>query len=86
MKVKLSRVPAILGLPMSRCRMAPLGAEVLDDNGRAVGAVGQGGLLYARVPQDHGSVSVVWAIRDDAVQQQRHAASGLPAGNKGEVI
>lgn len=59
----------------------PLGAEVFDDNGRAVGAVGQGGLLYARVPQDHGSVSVVWgersgqrcrlayAIRDDAVQQ-----------------
>ncbi|STU66889.1 outer membrane protein [Klebsiella pneumoniae] len=30
----------------------PLGAEVFDDNGRAVGAVGQGGLLYARVPQD----------------------------------
>ncbi|MBZ4307097.1 hypothetical protein LAN33_22780, partial [Mycobacterium tuberculosis] len=54
---------------------------------RAVGAVGQGGLLYARVPQDHGSVSVVWgersgqrcrlayAIRDDAVQQ---VSSGTP--------
>ncbi|XJP25231.1 FimD/PapC C-terminal domain-containing protein [Klebsiella pneumoniae] len=41
----------------------PLGAEVFDDNGRAVGAVGQGGLLYARVPQDHGSVSVVWGER-----------------------
>ncbi|MCS6039274.1 fimbria/pilus outer membrane usher protein [Klebsiella pneumoniae subsp. pneumoniae] len=65
----------------------PLGAEVFDDNGRAVGAVGQGGLLYARVPQDHGSVSVVWgersgqrcrlayAIRDDAVQQ---VSSGTP--------
>ncbi|WP_176216424.1 FimD/PapC C-terminal domain-containing protein, partial [Klebsiella pneumoniae] len=44
-------------------------------------------LLYARVPQDHGSVSVVWgersgqrcrlayAIRDDAVQQ---VSSGTP--------
>ena len=59
----------------------PLGAEVFDDSGRAVGAVGQGGLLYARVPQADGSVSVVWgersgqrcrlayAIRDDAAQQ-----------------
>ncbi|MDP1238689.1 FimD/PapC C-terminal domain-containing protein, partial [Klebsiella pneumoniae] len=41
----------------------PLGAEVFDETGRAVGAVGQGGLLYARVPQDHGSVSVVWGER-----------------------
>ncbi len=62
-------------------RGAPLGAEVFDDSGRAVGAVGQGGLLYARVPQADGSVSVVWgersgqrcrlayAIRGDAAQQ-----------------
>ncbi len=38
----------------------PLGAEVFDDSERAVGAVGQGGLLYARVPQTRGSVSLVW--------------------------
>ncbi|HCI6754540.1 TPA: fimbrial biogenesis outer membrane usher protein, partial [Klebsiella quasipneumoniae subsp. quasipneumoniae] len=41
----------------------PLGAEVLDDSDQAIGAVGQGGLLYARVPQVRGSVSVVWGER-----------------------
>ncbi|MEB6137282.1 FimD/PapC C-terminal domain-containing protein, partial [Klebsiella pneumoniae] len=59
----------------------------VDDTGRAVGALGQGGLLYARVPQDTGSDSVLWgerswqrcrlayAIRYDAVQQ---VSSGTP--------
>ncbi|OSL84470.1 fimbria/pilus outer membrane usher protein [Escherichia coli] len=41
----------------------PLGSEVFDDSGQVVGAVGQGGLLYARVPHLHGSISVVWGER-----------------------
>ena len=32
----------------------PLGAEVFDSKEIAIGAVGQGGLLYARVPTSRG--------------------------------
>ncbi len=66
----------------------PLGAEVFDDNGRAVGAVGQGGLLYARSAarprqrlgsmgrtQRGNAAGLAYAIRDDAVQQ---VSSGTP--------
>lgn len=62
----------------------PLGAEVFDDSSRTVGVVGQGGLLYARVPQTGGGVSVVrsersgqrcrlaYVIHGDVTQQVSH--------------
>jgi outer membrane usher protein len=39
---------------------APFGAEVLDEGGTVVGAVGQGGLVYARVAQNRGALRVRW--------------------------
>ncbi|WP_241517443.1 FimD/PapC C-terminal domain-containing protein [Serratia marcescens] len=39
---------------------APFGAEVIDEGGAVVGAVGQGGLVYARVAQDRGALRVRW--------------------------
>lgn len=38
----------------------PFGAEVLDAKGRSIGAVGQGGQIYARVEKDQGQLTVRW--------------------------
>jgi outer membrane usher protein len=38
----------------------PLGADVLNSDGAAIGMVGQGGQVYARVPADRGVVTVKW--------------------------
>lgn len=45
---------------------APFGAEVLDESGAVVGAVGQGGLVYARVAQDRGGLRVRWGADRNA--------------------
>lgn len=38
----------------------PMGAEVRDNQGVLIGVVGQGSQLYARVPDDSGSLQVSW--------------------------
>ena len=38
----------------------PLGADVLTSDGTAIGMVGQGGQVYARVPSEQGVVTVKW--------------------------
>ncbi|QBR02345.1 fimbrial biogenesis outer membrane usher protein [Paraburkholderia pallida] len=38
----------------------PLGADVLNSDGAAIGMVGQGGQVYARVPSERGVVTVKW--------------------------
>jgi outer membrane usher protein len=45
---------------------APFGAEVLDEGGAVVGAVGQGGLAYARVAQDRGGLRIRWGADRNA--------------------
>lgn len=44
---------------------APFGAEVLDSGGSVIGAVGQGGVVYARVGQDKGQLRVRWGNDGD---------------------
>jgi len=43
----------------------PLGADVLDDTGAVIGVVGQGSQAYARVPADHGTLTLKWGERDE---------------------
>jgi outer membrane usher protein len=43
----------------------PLGADVLDDTGAVIGVVGQGSQAYARVPADHGTLTLRWGERDE---------------------
>ncbi|MFC4703886.1 fimbria/pilus outer membrane usher protein [Paraburkholderia caffeinitolerans] len=43
----------------------PLGADVLNSEGAAIGMVGQGGQVYARVPADRGVVTVKWGERHE---------------------
>jgi outer membrane usher protein len=38
----------------------PFGADVFDHKGSRVGAVGQGGQVYARVPEEKGQLKVIW--------------------------
>ena len=38
----------------------PFGADVFDDNGVSVGTVSQGSMIYARVPNNTGSLYVKW--------------------------
>ena len=42
----------------------PLGANVYDETNAAVGIVGQGSRIYARVSQEHGSLTVKWGAND----------------------
>ncbi len=44
---------------------APFGAEVLDSDGEVVGMVGQGGVIYARVGRDKGTLHVRWGNSED---------------------
>ncbi|QZN98065.1 fimbrial biogenesis outer membrane usher protein [Symbiopectobacterium purcellii] len=43
----------------------PFGADIFDSQGNSVGAVGQGGQLYARVSQDKGQLRVKWGDDPD---------------------
>jgi outer membrane usher protein len=43
----------------------PFGSDVFDDNGVSVGVVSQGSLIYARVPNDKGSLHVKWGDEND---------------------
>ncbi|MBG6245410.1 hypothetical protein CS369_12615 [Candidatus Symbiopectobacterium sp. 'North America'] len=43
----------------------PFGADIFDSQGNNVGAVGQGGQLYARVSQDKGQLRVKWGEDPD---------------------
>lgn len=43
----------------------PFGADVIDPSGSSVGAVGQGGQIYARVPADSGTLTAKWGERSD---------------------
>ncbi|WP_264643171.1 fimbria/pilus outer membrane usher protein [Candidatus Symbiopectobacterium sp. NZEC127] len=43
----------------------PFGADIFDSQGNSVGAVGQGGQLYARVSQDKGQLRVQWGEDPD---------------------
>lgn len=60
----------------------PFGAEVLDEQGRSVGTVGQGGQIYARVEQDKGSLTLRWGQgADDTCKVSYHL---MPTGEKQE--
>jgi outer membrane usher protein len=42
----------------------PLGADVRDGTGATIGIVGQGGQVYARVPDERGTLTVKWGERE----------------------
>jgi outer membrane usher protein len=43
----------------------PLGANVFDSTGAAIGVVGQGSQVYARVPAEQGVLNIKWSDRRD---------------------
>jgi len=57
----------------------PLGADALDAEGRVVGMVGQHGLLYVRVAEPHGVLTLVWG---DAADQRCRLVYGRPTAAK----
>lgn len=65
--------PWFANVTLSDGNTPPLGAEVFDSKEIAIGAVGQGGLLYARVPDIKGVLHVVWG--DNSVQRCQLAYS-----------
>ncbi|MCS2169599.1 fimbrial biogenesis outer membrane usher protein [Scandinavium sp. TWS1a] len=44
----------------------PFGAEVSDSSGHSVGSVGQAGVIYARVSEQHGFLKVHWGTGPDS--------------------
>lgn len=59
----------------------PFGASVLDEQGREVGVVGQGGKLFVRVPDDRGLLRVKLA-GDQGCQIPYNVQAGLASGLK----
>jgi outer membrane usher protein FimD/PapC len=55
---------------------APFGADVLDDAGNNLGVVGQGGMIYAHVLADTGSLTVRWG---GSAGESCHLTYKLPA-------
>lgn len=45
--------------------MIPIGAEVFDSDNQSVGMVGQGGQIYARLPELSGVLYVIWGKQKD---------------------
>lgn len=58
----------------------PFGADVFDENGISVGVVSQGSLIYARVPNDKGSLHIKWG--DDENEQCRVNYALAPESEK----
>ncbi|WP_198298378.1 fimbria/pilus outer membrane usher protein [Bordetella genomosp. 8] len=52
--------PLILHVRKGDGQVVPMGADVFDSQGRQVGVVGQGGMLFARGVPDRGTLTVRW--------------------------
>jgi len=63
-------------------RVVPFGAEVVDENGKNVGVVGQAGRILARVAGDRGVLSVQWQDADENALRCQFPYQ-LPAAAKG---
>ena len=63
-------------------RSVPFGAEVLDEQGKSVGVVGQAGRILVRGARDRGVLSVQWHAADDTALRCQFPYQ-LPAAAKG---
>ncbi|WP_421569528.1 fimbria/pilus outer membrane usher protein [Stenotrophomonas sp. PD6] len=64
----------------------PLGASVLDEQGVAIGMVGQAGQVYARAPASRGLLQVTWGRGADESCRLPYAMDGADAAGHGLVI
>ncbi|WP_082683169.1 fimbrial outer membrane usher protein [Entomohabitans teleogrylli] len=56
----LSGKAALINTSLPDGSLPPMGAEVADSNGQSLGMVGQGGQIYARLPEQSGVLFVQW--------------------------
>lgn len=68
--------PILINALQANNEPVPFGSVVNDSKGNAIGSVGQGGQIYARVNDDHGRLQVSWG---DAVGQQCYVSYRLPS-------
>lgn len=59
----------------------PFGADVTDPSGKSVGAVGQGGQIYARVAADTGTLTAKWGERTHQRCSFGYALPAAPLAN-----
>lgn len=64
----------------------PLGATVLDDQGVAIGMVGQGGQVYARAATQRGELHVSWGPGMDDGCRLPYSLDGADARGRGLVV
>ncbi|MDA8480074.1 fimbrial biogenesis outer membrane usher protein [Citrobacter sp. Awk 4] len=64
----------------------PFGADVFDDNGISVGVVSQGSLIYARVPNDKGSLNIKWGDEENEQCRVNYALTPETEKRKKRVL
>lgn len=64
----------------------PFGADVFDDNGVSVGVVSQGSLIYARVPNDKGSLNIKWGDEENEQCRVNYALTPETEKRKKRVL
>jgi outer membrane usher protein len=64
----------------------PFGASVQDEKGNNIGAVGQGGQIYARVSSERGKLNVVWGDGSQMACQVGYVLMPQPKGHKATEI
>ncbi|WP_409422217.1 fimbria/pilus outer membrane usher protein [Pseudaeromonas sp. ZJS20] len=70
--------PVLLSAALADGQPLPFGAQVRDEQGEAVGAVIQGGQLYARVNSRQGRLLVSWGEQTDAQCQLSYQLPARP--------
>lgn len=64
----------------------PFGASVQDEKGNNVGAVGQGGQIYARVSSERGKLNVIWGDGNHMTCQVGYVLMPQPKGQKASAV
>jgi outer membrane usher protein len=86
LKYKTNRGTPILINSSYQGQPLPFGASVSDDQGNNVGAVGQGGQVYARVNKEQGSLRVSWGQGSHEQCQLRYRLLPGSADKKSDAM
>lgn len=86
LKYKTKRGSPILITSTVKGQPVPFGADVLNKKGQSIGAVGQGGQIYARVEDERGRVVVKWGQTPDQQCSVNYILPPMPKSTSARVM